>query len=68
MMVSEIDIYRSANLIVQQHGDEARTHAATRADELLAAGDAAGGAVWLRIARAVDELQRDRLGADTPVH
>ncbi len=32
-------------------------HAAQRANELLAAGDMDGRAVWHRIERAIDELQ-----------
>ena len=31
-----------------------------RADECLAAGDMEGEAVWLRIVKAVEELQRTR--------
>ena len=33
-------------------------HAAQRADELTAAGDMDGRAVWHRIERAIDELRR----------
>lgn len=38
-MIAEIDIYRSAKLLLDQHGDEAPIHAAMRVDELLDAGD-----------------------------
>ena len=53
---------------MQQHGDGAPAYAAARADALLAAGDVSGGAVWLRIARAVDELLVERPGAEVVVH
>ena len=56
-MTSDIDIYRSANLLVKQHGQDAPIHAAMRADELLEAGDLDGYAVWKRVLRAVEELQ-----------
>ncbi len=36
-------------------------HAAQRANELLAAGDMDGRAVWHRIERAIDELQPAKL-------
>ncbi len=36
-MTSDIDIHRTANVLIKQHGDDAPIHAATRADELLAA-------------------------------
>ena len=38
-MIPDLDIYRTAKLLVDQHGDEAPIHAAMRADELLDAGD-----------------------------
>ena len=34
-MTSDLDIYRAANLLIKQHGDEASIHAAMRADEIL---------------------------------
>ncbi len=40
-MTSDIDIYRSANELIKQHGDAADIEAAMRADECLAAGDKA---------------------------
>ncbi len=62
-MIPELDIYRSANLLVKQHGEDAPIHAAMRADELLEAGDLDGAAVWKRVLRAVEELQRVEPGA-----
>ncbi len=56
-MTSDLDIYRSANLLVKQHGQDAPIHAAMRADAMLGKGDLAGVAVWKRILRAVEELQ-----------
>ena len=55
-MTSDLDIYRAANVLVREHGDEAPIHAAMRHDELLEAGDMDGCAVWKRIIRAVKEL------------
>jgi len=37
-MSSDLDIYRAANLLIKQHGDEAAIQAAMRADQLLDAG------------------------------
>ena len=34
-MVPDLDIYRSANLLVKQHGEDALIHAAMRADAIL---------------------------------
>ncbi len=57
-MTSDLDIYRSANLLVKQHGKDAPIHAAMRADAMLEAGDLEGQVVWKRIVRAVEEIQR----------
>ena len=55
-MPSDLDIYRTANVLVREHGDKARVRAAVRHDELREAGDLDGCAVRKRIIRAVDEL------------
>ena len=66
VMADDIDIYRAAKLVVDQHGDEAPIHAAMRADELFEAGDMEGCATWKRILGAIDVLRRRRSGE--PVH
>ena len=56
-MTPDLDIYRTANALINQHGDMgAEMHAAMRADELLEAGDMDGRRVWLRVLEAVREL------------
>jgi len=65
-MTSDLDIYRSANLLVKRHGEDAPIHAAMRADAMLEKGDLDGYAVWKRILRAVGELQETVPG--TQVH
>ncbi len=57
-MTPDLDIYRSANLLVKQHGEDAPIEAAMRADAMLEKGDLDGYAVWQRILRAVEELVR----------
>ena len=56
-MIPDLDIYRSANVLVKQHGEDAPIHAAMRADAMLEKGDLEGAATWRRILRAVEELQ-----------
>ena len=56
MSVAEIDIWRSAKLLIGQHGDEAPIFAAMRVDELLEASDLDGYTVWKRVLKAVEEL------------
>ncbi len=54
--MSELDIYRTAKLLVDNHGAEAPIHAAMNADAMLAKGDMDGRGVWLRVVKAVEEL------------
>ncbi len=41
-MLPDLDIYRSANLLVKQHGKDAPIEAAMRADAMLEKGDLGG--------------------------
>lgn len=56
-MIPDIDIWRAATLLIKQHGQDAEIVAARRVDELLEQEDLDGRAVWLRIRRAIVELQ-----------
>ena len=67
-VTSALDIYRSAKLLVDQHGTEAPIHAAMEADEMLDKGDLDGQAVWLRILKAIEELLNTRPGDGIPLH
>ncbi len=59
-MIPNIDIWRSANVMVKRYGEDAALEAAKRADELLEAGDMDGCAIWKRIVAAVEDLQRTK--------
>ena len=67
-MVPEFDIYRSANLLVKRHGQDAPVHAAMRADAMLEGGDLDGLAVWKPILRVIEELQRTGPKSGEAVH
>ena len=56
-MIPDLDIYRSANVIINQYGPDAPIHAAMRADATLKAGDPDGYAMWKRILRLIEALQ-----------
>jgi hypothetical protein len=59
-MIPDLDIYRAAKLLLDQHGQDAPIRAAERADELLEDGDIEGAAIWRAIMSAIEELQRGR--------
>jgi hypothetical protein len=56
MPTSGLDIWRSANELIKQHGEDAAVHAAMRAGGVLAKGDVEGSPAWKRIVRAINEL------------
>ncbi len=57
-VLSDLDILRSARLLIDQHGEDAGLEAAMLADAMLQKGAMAGAATWRRIVKAVEELQR----------
>ena len=52
-MPTDLDIYRNAKLLIDQHGADALIEAARRADALQDKGDLDREVVWLRIRKAV---------------
>jgi hypothetical protein len=40
-MIPDLDIYRSANVLIHEHGEDAAIEAAMRADAVLEKGDLA---------------------------
>lgn len=67
-MTSDLDIYHTANELIKRHGKDAPINAAMRADELMAAGDMDGQAVWKRVLAAIDELLPEDRPSDTKLH
>jgi hypothetical protein len=61
-MISELDIWRAANLLIKQHGADAEIEATRKADLMLDRGDRDGQRVWLRIRQAIVALQARPLG------
>jgi hypothetical protein len=62
-MISDLDIWRAANLLIKQHGSLAELEACRLADLMLDRGDRDGQLVWLRIRRAIAELEAPPTGA-----
>ena len=67
-MIDDKDVYRSSQVLIREHGDDAPIHAAMQADELLEAGDLDGLATWNRILRAIEELRSGKRPEGTEVH
>ncbi len=64
--MDEKDIWRTAALLIKQHGRKAGELAKLRAIDMMEKKDAEGQAVWKRIAQAVEELTKTR--GDEAVH
>ena len=67
-MTDDKDIYRSAQVLIDRHGDDAPIHAAMRADAMLEAGDLDGLATWKQILSAIDELLSKERPKDATVN
>ena len=55
-------------MLIKQHGGKAPIYAALKADEMHEAGDLDGKAVWVRIAKAVEELLSDKQADGAAIH
>ena len=49
----DLDIYRTANVLVKHYGEDAALEAAQRADAMLEKGSVDGQRVWERVLAAV---------------
>ncbi len=67
-MIPDLDIYRAAAVILKRYGEGAPTHATKRATAMLKAGDPDGSAMWKRILRAIEGLQRTAPKPGEAVH
>jgi hypothetical protein len=64
-MISRLDIYRAANLLISRYGADAPIEAARMIDRMLELGDPEGRALWCRIRNAIEVLQASQPG---PAH
>lgn len=62
--MEELDIWRTAKILIDAHGDGAWLEAAQRADHCLENGNPDGVVVWKRVLRAVEDLRRTKTTAD----
>ena len=67
-MPSPLDIYRSAQLLITQHGDAAWLQAVQRADSCNAQGDREGFHIWCQVQAAISELTNATAPSDAPRH
>ena len=67
-MTSDLDIYRAANELMHQYGDEAAIRAAMRAASLAEEGDLDGYVVWKRIVTAIDVISAGAIAPGRKVH
>jgi hypothetical protein len=63
--MTDLDIWRSANILLKRYGVDAMLIATRRADALFDQGDVQGCSAWIRISRAIASLERKRAGGDT---
>ena len=66
--MTDLDICRSANILLKLYGAESVFIASKGADALLDRGDVQGCSAWVRIAKAVTDLERKQPGKADSVH
>ena len=55
-VISDLDIYRAAHVLIKRHGSIAPTLAAMQVDRFAATGDMNGRAILIRVLKAVEEV------------
>jgi hypothetical protein len=67
-VISDRDILRTANVLLQRRGGEALSYAAGKAADYAFKGDQQGALTWKRIIEAIRELRRVQPGATEQRH
>lgn len=67
-MTADSSIYRTANLLIRKYGDMAPVGAIIKADSLMEAGDMAGRTLWMKVAKAAEELLSEERPGDATLH
>ena len=67
-MTLSAEVSKTATLMIQEYGEFAPAGAFIKADQLRDAGDAAGREIWLKIARAAEELLSDERPQNCVMH
>jgi hypothetical protein len=68
MPISEIDIWRTAKILIDAHGESASLEAAQQADWAIQDGNPKAESVWMRVLKAVETLQRHEHAVGQSVH
>jgi hypothetical protein len=61
-VLSELNIWTLANLLIRKHGANAESEAARQQHLMLERGNYDGRVLWTRIGRAIEALQAPPLG------
>jgi len=61
-MLSDVDIYRAAHLMMHEHGNSAELEAARCADRMLGRGDRDELLTWFRICRTIAVMRQAPTG------
>lgn len=67
-MVTDLQIYRTAQVLAREHGVDSLLRAAMQSDALLDRGDLYGAAVWKRILAAIEVLLGDLRPSGSVLH
>jgi len=67
-MIRKSDISLAARIMIREYSEEALAMSEAKANKYWDAGDDEGAATWIRIARAIEELQKVRPGQSDRTH
>lgn len=67
-MIDSIDIYRTAKIVLDLHGDRALLEAMERVEQFRSEGNEGGRRLWLQIADAIEWMSQPFAGSGETLH
>ncbi len=67
-MTSDLDVFRSAQMLIGTHGEDAAPKISAVADAMRERENMEGVATWRRVLKAVDEMQRKERAPGEATH
>ena len=68
MPVTDLEIWRTAKFLIDDHGDNASLEAAQRGDWAIQEGNPEAESIWKRVLKAVEAVQRHEQVPGQSVH
>ena len=67
-MAMQVEVYLQALSLIREHGENAPDYAASKADEMLNAGNLYERRTWRRVAETIEEMLAREAASSSSIH